>query len=157
LVKLNPAMSMAAALPKVSAVFKRYNPGAPFDYQFSSDAYSRKFQMEEKVLRLAVFFTALAIFISCLGLFGVASFMAEQRVREIGVRKVLGASVGSLWALLTVEFVRLVGISFVIAAPLAWVGMNKWLEGYDCRTTVGVGVFVWTLGMAVGITLVTVS
>jgi ABC-type antimicrobial peptide transport system permease subunit len=78
-------------------------------------------------------------------------------VREIGVRKVLGASVGSLWALLSVEFVWLVGISFVIAAPVAWLGMNKWLEGYDYRTTVGVGVFVWTLGLALLITLLTVS
>jgi putative ABC transport system permease protein len=157
LVKVNPAMSMAAALPKISGVFRKYNPGAPFDYQFSSDAYALKFQLEERVLRLAIFFTVFAIFISCLGLFGVASFMAEQRVREIGVRKVLGASVGSLWALLSFEFLRLVLVSFVIAAPLAWVGMNKWLEGYDYRTTVGFAVFGYTLAMALVITLLTIS
>ena len=157
LAKVNPAMSMAAALPKIGGVFQKYNPAAPFDFQFSSEAYANKFKMEERVLRLAVFFTVFAIFISCLGLFGLASFMAEQRVREIGVRKVLGASVVQIWRLLSVEFVRLVLLSFVIAAPLAWVGMNKWLEGYDYRTTVGGWVFAGTFVLAMAVTLLTVS
>ncbi|HEY4108675.1 ABC transporter permease [Puia sp.] len=157
LVKVNPAMSMSAAIPRVTAVFKKYNPSAPFDYQFSSEAYAQKFQTEDRVLKLAVFFTVFAIFISCLGLFGLASFMAEQRVREIGVRKVLGASVSQLWGLLSKEFVRLVVISFLIAAPLAWFGMNKWLQGYDYRTTIDGWVFLDVLVLAIGITLATVS
>jgi len=157
LVKVNPARSLASAMTAITAVFRKYNPGAPFDFRFESEAYARKFVSEERVLRLAVFFTVFAIFISCLGLFGLASFMAERRVREIGVRKVLGASVPQLWGLLSKEFVRLVAIAFVIAAPLAWVGMNKWLEGYDYRTTVGFSVFIYTFGLALLITLLTVS
>ena len=157
IVKANPARSLASTIPAITAVFRKYNPSAPFDYRFESESYARKFVSEERVLRLAVFFTVFAIFISCLGLFGLASFMAEQRVREIGVRKVLGASVPQLWALLSKEFVRLVGIAFLIAAPLAWMGMNRWLEGYDYRTTVGFAVFVYTFVLALGITLLTVS
>jgi hypothetical protein len=157
LVKVNPAKSMASAMPLIETVFRKYNPSSPFDFRFESESYARKFLIEERVLRLAVFFTVLAIFISCLGLFGLASFMAEQRVREIGVRKVLGASVPQIWRLLSREFVRLVLISFLISAPLAWVGMNKWLEGYDYRTTVGFAVFGYTLAMALVITILTVS
>jgi len=157
MLKVKPTAGMAGALSTIGTVFRRYNPGAPFVYQFSSEAYAQKFQTEERVLRLAVFFTVFAIFISCLGLFGVASFMAEQRVREIGVRKVLGASVPQIWGLLSREFVRLVVVSFVIAAPLAWFSMNKWLEGYDYRTTVGTAAFVYTFGLVLAITLLTVS
>jgi predicted permease len=157
MLKVAPTASMAGALSTIGTVFRRYNPGAPFDYQYSSEAYAKKFQMEERILRLAIFFTVFAIFISCLGLFGVASFMAEQRVREIGVRKVLGASIPQIWGLLSREFVRLTLISFVIAAPLAWYSMNKWLEGYDYRTTVGFAVFLYTFVLAMGITLLTVS
>ncbi|HVU98613.1 MAG TPA: ABC transporter permease [Puia sp.] len=157
LVKANPARSLASTIPVITSVFHKYNPGAPFDFRFESESYARKFLSEERVLRLAVFFTVFAIFISCLGLFGLASFMAEQRVREIGVRKVLGASVPQLWALLSREFVRLVGIAFLIAAPMAWMGMNRWLAGYDYRTTVGVSVFIYTFGLALSITLLTVS
>jgi len=157
IVKANPARSLASTIPVITAVFRKYNPGAPFDFRFESEAYARKFLSEERVLRLAVFFTVFAIFISCLGLFGLASFMAEQRVHEIGVRKVLGASVPQLWALLSKEFVRLVAIAFLIAAPLAWMGMNRWLEGYEYRTTVGFSVFIYTFGLALMITLLTVS
>jgi len=157
IVKANPARSLASTIPVITSVFRKYNPGAPFDFRFESESYARKFLSEERVLRLAVFFTVFAIFISCLGLFGLASFMAEQRVREIGVRKVLGASVPQLWGLLSKEFVRLVGIAFCIAAPLAWMGMNRWLEGYEYRTTVGFAVFGYTFLLALGITLLTVS
>jgi len=157
LVKANPARSMAAALTAITNVFRKYNPGAPFDYRFESEHYAQKFVSEERVLRLAVFFTVFAILISCLGLFGLASFMAEQRVREIGLRKVLGATVPQLWGLLSREFVRLVLVAFLIAAPLAWMGMNRWLEGYDYRTTITGWVFLYTLGAALFITLATVS
>jgi ABC-type antimicrobial peptide transport system permease subunit len=116
-----------------------------------------KFSSEDRVLRLAFFFTVFAIFISCLGLFGLASFMAEQRVREIGVRKVLGASVLQLWSLLSRDFLRLVGIAWLISVPLAWFGMQRWLQGYDYRTTISWWIFLYTLPAALLVTLLTVS
>jgi ABC-type antimicrobial peptide transport system permease subunit len=157
LVKTNPKMPMSSAMPLITGVFHKYNPGAPFDYQFSSEAYAEKFKSEDRVLQLAVFFTIFAILISCLGLFGLASFMAEQRVREIGVRKILGASVPQLWGLLSRDFVVLVGISWLIALPLSWYGMTQWLRGYDYRTAISPWIFVYTLGVALVITMITVS
>ena len=113
------------ALSKIEAVFKKYNPSAPFDYTFNDEDYAKKFADEERVGNLATFFTILAIFISCLGLFGLASFVAEQRKKEIGVRKVLGASVYNLWQMLSKEFALLVIISCFIAIPLAWYYLNQ--------------------------------
>jgi len=156
-VKLNPAISAHDALPKIEAVFKRYNPGSPFQYRFEDDEYARKFSSEERVSSLATFFAIFAIFISCLGLFGLASFTAEQRTKEIGVRKVLGASVANLWALLSKDFLILVSISFLFAVPFAWYGMGKWLLTYDYRTTISVWVFVATIAGALFITIATVS
>ncbi len=156
-VKMNPAMSANAALAAIGPIFKQYNPRAPFEYKFNDDEYSRKFALEDRIGKLAGFFTVLAIFISCLGLFGMASFMAEQRIKEIGVRKVLGASVPHLWALLSRDFLGLVGLSFIIAIPLAYRVMNSWLLRYEYRVTVSVWVFVVTMVLAMGITLATVS
>ncbi len=156
-VKLNPKLSAHDALPKIEAVFKKYNPGSPFQYRFEDDEYSKKFSNEERVSSLATFFAIFAIFISCLGLFGLASFMAEQRTKEIGVRKVLGASVLNLWSLLSKDFVVLVFLSFFIAVPVAWYGMSKWLLNYDYRTPISVWVFVATAFAALFITLATVS
>ena len=123
------------ALSKIEKVFKKYNPGAPFDYTFNDEDYAKKFADEQRVGNLATFFTILAIFISCLGLFGLASFVAEQRKKEIGVRKVLGASMYNLWQMLSREFALLVIISCFIAIPLAWYYLNSWLKQYDYRTT----------------------
>ena len=106
---------------------------------------------------LATIVAILAIFISCLGLFGLASFTAEQRVKEIGVRKVLGASVFNLWQLLSKDFVYLVLISCLIASPVAWYCMNEWLKTYQFKTTIGIGIFISVLGAAMAITLITVS
>ena len=116
-IKLAGEVATSEALEKVSAVFKKYNPASPFTYNFVDEAYGRKFGNEERIGKLASFFAMLAIFISCLGLFGMASFMAEQRTKEIGVRKVLGASVFNLWGLLSKEFVLLIIISLFIAVP----------------------------------------
>jgi putative ABC transport system permease protein len=157
IVKINPALSMSNALPKVEAVFKKYNPGAPFDYAFVNDEYAKKFAAEERISSLATFFAGFAIFISCLGLFGLASFTAEQRTKEIGVRKVLGASVLNLWQLLSKDFLMLVFISFCIAIPIAHYFMQKWLHNYDYRIHISVWVFVTTGIMAMLITLITVS
>jgi len=138
-------------------VFKKYNPGAPFDYTFNDDDYAKKFADEQRVGKLAAFFTILAIFISCLGLFGLASFVAEQRKKEIGVRKVLGASVFNLWRMLSKEFALLVIISCFIAIPLAWYYLHQWLLHYDYRTPISLWIFILSGVGALVITLLTVS
>jgi putative ABC transport system permease protein len=156
-VKLNPNKSTAEVLPVIGSVFRKYNPGAPFEYNFTDEQYAQKFALEDRVGKLASFFTIFAIFISCLGLFGMASFMAEQRIKEIGVRKVLGASVVHLWGLLSRDFLGLVGLSFFIALPLAWYVMSGWLQQYQYRVTISAWVFVLTVVLALLITLATVS
>jgi ABC-type antimicrobial peptide transport system permease subunit len=156
-IKLNQRLSARDALAKVEAVFKKYNPGSPFEYSFNDDDYAKKFGAEERVSSLATFFAIFAIFISCLGLFGLASFTAEQRTKEIGVRKVLGASVINVWGLLSKDFVLLVFISFFIAIPVASYAMNKWLLGYKYHTTISLWIFAATAGAALVITLITVS
>lgn len=145
------------ALSKIETVFKKYNPSAPFDYTFNDEDYSKKFADEQRVGNLATFFTILAIFISCLGLFGLASFVAEQRKKEIGVRKVLGASTFNLWKMLSKEFAVLVIISCLIAVPLAWYYANNWLQQYDYRTTISFWIFIFSGAGALSITLITVS
>ncbi|HYK44371.1 MAG TPA: ABC transporter permease [Parafilimonas sp.] len=145
------------ALSKIEAVFKKYNPTAPFDYTFNDEDYAKKFADEERVGNLSTFFTILAIFISCLGLFGLASFVAEQRKKEIGVRKVLGASVYNLWRMLSKEFALLVAISCFIAIPLAWYYLNGWLKQYDYRTPISLWIFIVSGVGALAITLITVS
>jgi putative ABC transport system permease protein len=140
-IRIKPTVSMRAALSKIEQVFKKYNPGAPFEYKFTDEEYAKKFEDEERIGNLATFFAILAIFISCLGLFGLASFVAEQRTKEIGIRKVLGASVFNLWKMLSRDFVLLVIISCVIAIPIASYFLNQWLLKYDYRTNLAWWVF----------------
>jgi putative ABC transport system permease protein len=147
----------ADALQKIEAVFKRIIPSAPFEYKFVDDEYAQKFAAEERIGNLATFFGILAIFISCLGLFGLISFVAEQRTREIGVRKILGASVFNLWQLLSRHFVVLTGISFLIAIPVAWYFMHEWIQKFNYRTGISWWIFVLTGAGALAITLLTVS
>jgi putative ABC transport system permease protein len=156
-IRLNPKMSTHEALTKVEAIVKRYDPGSPFDYKFTDEEYAKKFATEERIGKLAGFFTILAIFISCMGLFGMASFMAEQRIKEIGVRKVLGASVFSLWRLMSTDFVMLVGISLLIAIPTAYYFMHGWLQNYKYRADLSWWIFGLTALAAIIITLLTVS
>jgi len=156
-VKINPKLSASEALPKIEAVFKKIIPSAPFEYKFADDEYATKFAAEERIGSLASVFASLAIFISCLGLFGLASFVAEQRFKEIGVRKVLGATVVNLWALLSKDFVQLVILSQLIASPLAYYFMHKWLMNYHYRTDISWWVFGITCFGALAITLLTVS
>jgi len=156
-VRVNPNSAMTESLSAVKAVFKKYNPTQPFEYRFIDVEYSKNFAGELRVGKLAAFFAALGIFISCLGLFGMASFVAEQRTREIGVRKVLGASVFNLWRLLSKDFVLLVMIALLIAVPLAYYGMHTWLQNYQYRTGVSWWVFVTAGSGALLITLLTVS
>jgi putative ABC transport system permease protein len=156
-IKINPEKSAHEALSKIEVVFKKYNPAQPFDYKFIDEQYALKFGDEERIGKLASFFAALAIFISCLGLFGMAMFMAEQRTKEIGVRKVLGASVFNVWSLLSKDFVVLVIISLIIASPVAYYFMNNWLQRYEYRTEISWWIFVTAAIGALSITLLTVS
>jgi ABC-type antimicrobial peptide transport system permease subunit len=156
-IKIDPRASAHEALAKISAVFKKYDPSTPFTYQFVDEDFAGKFVNEERVGKLAGCFAGLAIFISCLGLFGMASFMAEQRVKEIGVRKVLGASIFNLWRLLSKDFVMLVVISLLIATPIAWLTMHSWLQNYQYRTNIAWWIFAVTALIALFITLATVS
>lgn len=155
--KINPQISAHNALSTIGSTLKKYDPDTPFDYKFTDDEYAKKFADEERVGKLAGFFTILAIFISCMGLFGMASFMAEQRTKEIGVRKVLGASVFGLWSLMSREFIVLVTISLLIAIPIAYYFMFGWIKNYKYHTDLSWWVFVATATGAIMITLLTVS
>jgi putative ABC transport system permease protein len=156
-IRMNPNMSASKAISLIKPVFDKYNPSFPFEYQFADEEYAKKFNYEELVCNLAGIVAVLAIFISCLGLFGLASFTAEQRVKEIGVRKVLGASVLNLWQLLSKNFVMIVLISCTIAIPVAWYLMKEWLKSYEYKTKIGIWVFVSVILISVAITLITVS
>jgi len=157
LAKIHPGAGAREALAKIGTVFKKVIPAASFDYSFVNEEYDRKFSAEERIGKLASFFAMLAIFISCLGLFGLASFTAEQRTKEISVRKVLGASVSSIWRLLSKEFVLLVFIALIIAVPLAYYFMHNWLKNYEYRTEISWWIFVAAGAGALVITLLTVS
>ncbi|RDB05333.1 ABC transporter permease [Runella aurantiaca] len=156
-IKINPTISSREALAKLEVVFKKHNPSAPFEYKFVDDEYAKKFSDEERISKLATFFAMLAIFISCLGLFGLASFVAEQRTKEIGIRKVLGASVANLWGLLSKDFVLLVIISCLISSPIAYYFMNDWVQKYEYHTDISWWVFIASGAGALAITLLTVS
>ena len=157
LLKLNPSSSASAALSKIESIFRKYNPDQPFEYKFVEDDYANKFGAEERIGKLAGIFTSLAVLISCLGLLGLTSFVAEQRKKEIGVRKVLGASVFSVWNLLSKDFITLVAASFIIAFPVSYYFMHGWLENYGYRTNISIWIFVVAGLSALLITLLTVS
>jgi putative ABC transport system permease protein len=156
-IRLNPELSTNDAIKKIESVFKKYNPASPFDYNFVDEEYGKKFAAEQRIGTLANLFALLAIIISCLGIFGLASFVAEQRTKEIGVRKILGASLINVWGLLSKEFVVLVGIALIIAAPVAWYFMEQWLQKYEYRTTISWWIIPASGVTAVVITLLTVS
>jgi ABC-type antimicrobial peptide transport system permease subunit len=141
-IKLSSANSTGQNLAKAEKIFKQYNPIYPFEFHFIDEAYAQKFIDEQLTGTLASLFAALTIFISCLGLFGLATYMAENRIKEIGVRKVLGASVKSIATLLSKDFIKLVIISIVIASPVAWWAMNKWMQSFADRTPISWWIFV---------------
>jgi putative ABC transport system permease protein len=156
-VKLKPKADVTVAIEKVGKVFMKFNPGSPFDYKFVDEEFDQKFASETRIGKLASFFAILAIFISCLGLFGLASFVAEQRTKEIGVRKVLGATVLNLWQLLSKDFIYLVLIASLIAMPIAYYYLNDWLQKYEYRTEISWWIFIAAATGALLITLLTVS
>jgi putative ABC transport system permease protein len=155
--KMNPKLSTSDAIKRAEVVFKKYNPEYPFNYSFADEVYAKKFNNEKRTGKLAQLFALLTIIISCLGLFGLASYMAENRVKEIGIRKVLGASVAGITSLLSVDFLKLVLISFVIAAPIAWWAMHEWLSSYPYRIQIQWWVFVLAGAGALCIAFATVS
>ncbi len=156
-IRLRPQAAMSRALAAIGSVFKKFDPEDPFQYQFVDQEYAKKFGDEERIGRLAGFFALLAILISCLGLLGLSSFVAEQRTREIGVRKVLGASILNLWQLLSQEFVWLVGLSLLIGGPLSYWIMHGWLENYAYHASLSWWIFAVTAFGAIALTLLTVS
>ncbi len=155
--KLNPANTASDNLHKIEAIFKKYNASYPFEYNFVDEEYAQKFASEKRTAQLAALFAGLTVFISCLGLFGLASFMAENRVKEIGIRKVLGASVFGITRLLSKDFLTLVVISFLIAAPIAWWTMNQWLRSYNYRIEISWWIFAIVLVISIVIAFATVG
>jgi len=156
-IRIKATSSMQDALAQIELIFKKYDPNTPFEPRFVDQDYTRKFSDEDKISKLSTLFASLAIFISCLGLFGLASFVAEQRTKEIGIRKVMGASVINVWNMLSKDFIFLVIISCLISIPLATYGLTQWLKQYQYRTEISPWVFVVTAIGALGITLLTVS
>jgi putative ABC transport system permease protein len=157
LLRLAANTDLTKALAAIKPISEKYNPSLPFVYKFADEEYAKKFTTENQVGKLAGILASLAIFISCLGLFGLAAFMAERRIKEIGIRKVLGASVTHLWLLLSKEFVLLVLLAGIIASPLAFWLMHDWLQKYDYRISIEGWVFALAGLLAVLIALFTVS
>ncbi len=151
------AASLAGTLRQVEAQWRRSFPGAVFAYQFLDEQIARFYEKEKLTARLVNVFSGLCIFIACLGLFGLAAFTARQRTKEIGIRKVLGATVGSLVGLLTRDFLKLVGVAFGVAVPVAAYVMSRWLEDFAYRVPLGWTVFALAGAVALGIALLTVS
>ncbi|MFC0516927.1 ABC transporter permease [Mucilaginibacter angelicae] len=156
-IRLNPDAPVSKSLATIGNIYKKYNADYPFEYKFVDESFANKFDNEKLLGTLSSSFTVLAIIISCLGLFGLASFSAEQRKKEISIRKVLGASISSLWFNLSKEFLILVVISFVIGSALSWYNMSKWLRHYTYRTDISIWVFIATIGISIVVCLITVS
>lgn len=156
-IRLNPSKTTTADMAGVQKIFKKYNPDYPLEYVFADESYANKFKDAQRTGSLAALFAGLTIFISCLGLFGLATYMAENRIKEIGIRKVLGASVRGIASLLSIDFLKLVGISFLIAAPVAWIAMSKWLETYTYRIHMEWWVFALAALLSILIAIITVS
>jgi putative ABC transport system permease protein len=156
-VRLKKNANLSNALPVLEAAVKRDSPGYPVEYNFVDEQFNQYFKTENLIGKLAGVFSILAIVISCLGLFGLAAFTAERRTKEIGIRKVLGATVSNLTTLLSKDFLFLVGISCIIAFPVAWWMMQNWLQDYDYRININVWVFIAAAVLAILIALITVS
>lgn len=156
-IKLNPNKDQQQALQQISTVFKKHNPNYPIDLRFVDENYAKKFDKEKRTVKLTATFSALAIFIACLGLFGLVAYAVVQRRKEIGVRKVLGASISSINRLISKEFLQLVILAFIIASPIAWWAMSSWLSTFTYRTDMHWWIFLSVGIIAVLIALSTVS
>ncbi len=156
LVKLN-AGDFSKTIAAIEKIWNTVAPGQPFNYYFMDDSFNTTYQAEQRLGRIFIIFTLLSIFIACLGLFGLAAFNAERRSKEIGIRKVLGASVNQITYKLTIDFLKLVGIAILISLPLGWYAMNRWLEDFSYRIEMGWSVFIMAALLAVVISIMTVS
>ena len=156
-VRLKPRANIEQTLLKMETIMKKNNPAYPFQYRFVDDAFNNMFLSEMLISKLSRVFAALAIIISCLGLFGLAAYTAERRTKEIGIRKVLGASVSGIAGLLSKDFVKLVLIASVIAFPIAWWAMHSWLQGYSYRIEISWWIFIAAGSVALLIALITIS
>lgn len=157
LVRVKNNADLNTTLRAIEPIFKKHNAGQSFTYSFVDDDFNKKFALENQVGKLAGIFASLAVFISCLGLFGLASFMAEQRTKEIGIRKILGASLSNLWRILSNEFIVMIILSLLIASPITYYLMENWLQKYSYRTYLSWWTFLEVGGGLLLITLATVS
>jgi hypothetical protein len=156
-IRLNKGIQPQKALKAMESIFIKYNPGFPFEYKFVDEEFGKKFMTEELISKITNIFAGLGIFICCIGLAGLASFTIEKRFREIGIRKVLGASVQGLLMMISKEFLRLVLIAFVIAVPLTWWFMNGWLEKYEYRVNISIWLFGIVGALILLLTLIVVG
>lgn len=145
------------AIGYIEATMRKFDAERPVDYHFLDQNFAQQYQSEQKQGHILLVFTLLTIAIACLGLFGLITFMAEQRTKEIGIRKVLGASIGSIVALLSTDFIKLVFLSMLVAAPVAYLAMDKWLQGFAYRISVNGWVFALSGLIALTIALLTIS
>lgn len=157
LIRLNGRRPIQEDLATAEKIFRKYNPLYPFEYSFVEEDYGIKFQFEQFIGRLSALFAGLVIFISCLGLFGLAAYTARARIKEIGIRKVLGASATGISLLLSKDFVKLITISILVAVPVAWLTMDNWLSSYDYRIKITWDIFALAGAGAILIALATVS
>jgi putative ABC transport system permease protein len=157
LIRFSDRRKLNENLAQMEKIFTRHNPAYPFEFHFSDEDYATKFADGQRMARMSALFAILTIFISCLGLFGLASYMAATRIREIGIRKVLGASVVRITSLLSIDFIKLVVIAILIAVPLAWLLMNQWLQDFDYRIQIRWWIFALAAGLSLLIALLTVS
>lgn len=144
-------------ISSIENIWKKMAPGQPFNHYFMEDSFNDTYQSEQRLGSIFITFTLLSILIACLGLFGLAAFNAQKRSKEIGIRKVLGASVSQITYKLSIDFLKLVGISLIVSFPLAWYAMNKWLEDFVYRIEIGWGVFALAIFLAVTVSILTVS
>jgi ABC-type antimicrobial peptide transport system permease subunit len=156
-VRLKHTASVETAINKIGAVIKKDNPSYPFTYHFVDDQFNQMFLNEQLISKLSRVFAALAIIISCLGLFGLAAYTAERRTKEIGIRKVLGASVSGITKLLSKDFLLLVAVSCIVAFPVAWWMMYDWLQNYKYRIEISWWIFIAAGISAILIALITIS
>lgn len=156
IVKLK-AGSEQATISKLEEFYKNFNQGLTFDYKFLDDEYQAMYSSEQRVAMLSRYFAAIAIIISCLGLFGLSAFTAQKRQKEIGIRKVVGASISGIAIMLSKDFLKLILLSVLIAFPIAWLITHQWLQSFAYRTTIGAGVFLLAAASIIIITLLTIS
>jgi putative ABC transport system permease protein len=156
-IRLDKSAQLQSSLQSIEAIFKKYNPTVPYEYQFVDQEFNKKFIAEDLISKITNIFAGLAIFICCIGLAGLASFTIERRIREIGIRKVMGATVSQVLLMIARDFLKLVLIAFCIAVPLAWWGMHNWLQNYTYHISISIWLFVAVGAIVMLLTLLVVS